>query len=375
MIYLDSAATSLLKPPEVGRAVLRAIGECASPGRGIHAPAMRAAEIVYSCREEAAALFGVPKPENVIFTLNATHGLNIAVRTVVKPGMRVMTSGYEHNAVTRPLHYIGAVIDAAEAPAFDTEALLESFRKKLPDADAVVCTHVSNVFGYILPICEIAAMCRQRGIPLIVDASQSAGALDVDFSALGAEFCAMPGHKGLMGPQGTGLLLCRDSAQPLLFGGTGSLSGSYEMPEDLPDRLEAGTHNVCGIAGLREGLRFIRRTGTARIRRKEDALTDMLAGGLAEMDGLSVLLPPKGNRAGIVSVIPKSISCEELSARLGRYGVAVRAGLHCAPQAHRTAGTDGTGTVRFSVSWFNSPREIEKALALVKKSLQKGYRM
>ena len=369
MIYLDSAATSLLKPPEVGRAMLRAMRECASPGRGIHEPAMRAAETVYACREEAAALFHVPKPENVIFTMNATHGLNIAIRSVVRPGMRVVVSGYEHNAVTRPLYDTGAVMDTVKAHAFDTEAWLEDFRKKVPGADAVVCTHVSNVFGYILPVGEIASICREWEVPLIVDASQSAGAIDIDFSALDAVFCAMPGHKGLLGPQGTGLLLCRDGARPLLFGGTGSMSDSYAMPGELPDRLEAGTHNVCGIAGLLEGIRFIRRTGAARIGRKEATLAKLFADGLKTANGFSLIVPKDEERSGIVSVVPQSVSCEELAEKLGRNGVAVRAGLHCAPQAHRTAATIATGTVRFSMSYFNEPREMERALDLIKKSL------
>ena len=191
----------------------------------------------------------------MVFTFNATHGLNIAIKTLVKPGSTVLISGYEHNAVTRPLRAIPNVtVKAAESPLFDREAALEAFRRELtPEVDAVVCTHVSNVFGFILPIESIAALCRQRGCPLVVDASQSAGCLPLSFRELGAAFIAMPGHKGLYGPQGTGLLLCGDGAEPLLEGGTGSVSLSQEMPDFLPDRLEAGTHNIAGIAGLLEG--------------------------------------------------------------------------------------------------------------------------
>ena len=375
MIYLDSAATSLLKPPAVGRAVGQAIRDCASPGRGVHDPAMRAAEIVYSCREEAAALFGMTEPDKVVFTMNATHGLNIAIRSMITAEMRVVVSGYEHNAVVRPLHASGAAMDIASAPLFDTEALIESFRKRLPGADAAVCTHVSNVFGYILPIEEIAALCRAENIPLIVDASQSAGALELDFPRLGARFCVMPGHKGLMGPQGTGILLCADTALPLLYGGTGGMSVSPDMPGELPDRLEAGTQNVCGIAGLREGIRFVRRLGTVRIREKENLLIGMLRDGLKTMGELTVVAPDRADHGGIVSVVPLGISCEELAARLNRRGVAVRAGLHCAPQAHRTGGTLSTGTVRFSVSVFNTPQEISRALEITKKSLSNNYKM
>ena len=375
MIYLDSAATSLMKPPQVSRSIRYALENCASPGRGVHAPAMRAAEIVYSCREEAAGLFHMTEPEKVVFTMNATHGLNIAIRSIVRKGMRTVVSGYEHNAVVRPLNALGAMLDIAQAPLFDTEALLDSFRSKVSGAGAVVCTHVSNVFGYVLPIYDIAAICQKEHVPLIVDASQSAGTLEVDFPRLGAAFCAMPGHKGLMGPQGTGILLCAESAFPLLYGGTGGMSESPDMPDDLPDRLEAGTQNVCGIAGLREGIRYIRRTGTDNLHRWENSLLKNLTDGLRGIDELKVLVPPEGNHAGIVSAVPRNISCEELSSRLDKSGVAVRAGLHCAPQAHRTAGTISTGTVRFSLSPFNTRQEIRQALELTKKSLKYNNKM
>ena len=375
MIYLDSAATSLLKPPSVEREMLRALRTCASPGRGAHAPAMRAAETVYACRQAAAALFHVSDPENIVFTVNATHALNIAVFSLVGKGSRVAVSGYEHNAVIRPLHALGAVIDVVEAPAFDTGAILDGFRRKIPGAAAVVCTHVSNVFGYILPIEEIASICAQEGVPLIVDASQSAGHLKVDFDALGAEFIAMPGHKGLMGPQGTGILLCRNGGEPLMYGGTGSMSKSADMPDLLPDRLEAGTANVCGIAGLKAGIEYILKNGIESLRRRETMLSDALAEGLEKTEGLAVLRPEGPNRTGVVSVLPASMSCEELADRLGSRGVAVRSGYHCAPMAHRTAGTDDTGTVRFSVSPFNTPGEIRRALEITEKCLNNNYKM
>ena len=200
MIYLDSAATTLQKPPEVAMAATRAIRQLASPGRGGHRPAMEAAKVAFSCREEAAALFHVPTPEQVVFTASATHGLNLAIGTLVRPGARVALSGYEHNAVTRPLHARNAKLLVARAPLFRPEAMVAAFREQLDlGAEVAVCTHVSNVFGYILPMEEIARLCRERGVPLIVDASQSAGALPLDFQALGADFVAMPGHKGLYG--------------------------------------------------------------------------------------------------------------------------------------------------------------------------------
>lgn len=370
MIYLDSAATSLLKPPQVGEAMRGALASCASPGRGVHAPAMAAADLAYACREEAASFFHMDAPERVVFTMNATHGLNIAIRSLVKPGMRVVVSGYEHNAVTRPLYALGAAVRVANAPLFDSDALIQAFRDALPGSGAAVCTHVSNVFGYRLPLEEIAALCREYGVPLIVDAAQSAGIFDIDFPALGAAFLAVPGHKGLLGPQGTGLLLCAGETRPLLFGGTGSMSADPRMPEELPDRLEAGTQNICGVAGLLAGLRYIRAQGLDTLRRREEALTAILADGLKSMPGLTVPLPEEGERAGVISAVPGEMSCEELAMALGEEGVAVRPGLQCAPMAHRTAGTIDTGTVRFSLSPFNTPGEIRAAMDITKNILK-----
>ena len=247
MIYLDAAATTLEKPPQVRQAMAQAAAELSTPGRGSHPAARRAEETAFRCRAEAAALFGVPSPENVVFTMNATHGLNIAIRSLVVPGSRVVISGYEHNAVCRPLYAIpGVRLTVVDAPPFRREQAAEEFRRAiLAGADAVIVNHVSNVFGCVQPLEEIAGVCRSRGVPLLVDASQSAGTLPLHLTELGAAFIAMPGHKGLYGPQGTGLLLCGERpARPLLLGGTGSASRDRQMPPTLPDRLEAGTHNM-----------------------------------------------------------------------------------------------------------------------------------
>ncbi len=369
MIYLDSAATTLQKPASVARASAWAIGHLASPGRGGHQPAMAAADTAFACREEAARLFHVLEPERVVFTFNATHGLNIAIHTLVKPGSRVVISGYEHNAVTRPLHAIaGLEIRVARGPLFDREATLEAFRRELDrGADAAVCTHVSNVFGFILPVEEIAALCRERGVPLIVDASQSAGCLPLDFAALGAAFAAMPGHKGLYGPQGTGLLLCGMDPQPLLAGGTGSESRLQTMPAFLPDRLEAGTHNMAGLAGLLEGLRFVRRRGVESIAAQEGLLIRAMGEGLGEIPGVRAFLAEDPMaQAGVLSFQVEGLDCEDVGELLGRAGFALRAGLHCAPLAHESAGTLDRGTVRASLSVFNTHREVEKFLRAVR---------
>ena len=373
MIYLDCAATSLQKPAAVGVAAGNAVRRLASPGRGGYPAAMDAADVLLDCRTELAGLFHVADPARVIFTSGATHGLNIAIRSLVSPGDRVVVTGYEHNAVIRPLYALGADIYVAASPLFDPDAAAEAFRRGLRGAKAAVCCHVSNVFGATAPLDRIAAMCRASGVPLIVDASQSAGSVPLDFDGLGAAFAAMPGHKGLLGPQGTGVLLVGGDAapSPLLLGGTGSESELPVMPPYLPDRLEAGTHNMPGVAGLLEGVRWVRRHGTASVLRHETRLRTLAAALLSGHDGLEVFAAPDGAwQSGVLSVRPAAVDCEEAARRLARRGIAVRAGLHCAPLAHRTAGTLDTGTVRLSFSPFTTEREVRAACAAILRLLK-----
>ena len=357
MIYLDNGATSLHKPVQVYRAVERAMRQCANPGRGGYGAAMEAARQVYGCREAAAELFDC-LPEQVVLTSNCTHGLNIAIASLVRPGGRVVVSGFEHNAVTRPLGALGADIRVAGRKLFDWEDTLARFDEALkPGVDAAVFTHVSNVFGYILPVEELAGMCVSRGIPFILDAAQSAGSLSLSLKKLGAAFIAMPGHKGLLGPQGTGLLLCAAPAKPLLFGGTGTASVEQEMPRELPERLEAGTLNVPGIAGLAAGLRYLGHRGVEAIFREEHRQAMDCARGLEKL-GMEVFAGE--HQAATVSFLPP-MDCEEAAVLLARQGVAVRAGLHCAPFAHESAGTLETGTVRVSFG-FDASRDQTRGL-------------
>lgn len=365
MIYFDSAATTFQKPVTVQSAVQRAMQTCASVGRGGHAAAMAAAETVYNCRVMAAELFDA-EPEQVVFTMNATHALNTAIFSVLSPGARVVISGFEHNAVTRPLHALHADVRVAGEKLFDTEDTLRAFARAIEEKpNAVVCTHVSNVFGYVLPVEEIAKLCRARNIPFILDASQSAGTLPISLRQTGARFIAMPGHKGLYGPQGTGILLCADGGTPLLYGGTGSNSEDQAMPDFLPDRLEAGTHNVCGIAGLTEGMRFVSKQTAEAILRREHALLEQMKLELSGQENLRLFTGE--NQAGVLSLRVENTDCEEAAQALAQEGIAVRAGLHCAPLAHRSAGTADTGTVRLSFSAFNTPREVQRFAGQFKK--------
>ncbi len=364
MIYLDHGATSFPKPLAVRRAVEEAMALCANPGRGSHRPAARGAELVYQCREAAGRLFHTA-PEQVVFTSNCTHGLNMAIRTLVRPGMPVAVSGFEHNAVVRPLYALNADIRVAGRRLFDPKNTLAEFVRALDrGAEAAVFTQVSNVFGYRLPAEEMARACRERGIPFVIDAAQSAGAMDIDLEALGADFIAMPGHKGLLGPMGTGILLCGRLPEPLLQGGTGSESEDPAMPDFLPDRAEAGTANVPGIAGLLAGLRLVLQQGPEAIGQREAKLAADTGRRLEQM-GYQVFHGP--GQTGTLS-FRGSGDGQLLAERLGKAGVAVRAGLHCAPLAHESAGTLDTGTVRVSFG-HDSTREDARRFLQILQSL------
>lgn len=373
MIYLDNAATTLEKPPEVATSVSRAIGSLASAGRGGHSAALEAANVMFKCREAVGELFNVDNPERVVFTLNATHGLNIAIKSLISPGDKAVISGYEHNAVLRPLHALGAKIKIAESDLFEPEVCVSKFDRMIDGSTkAVVINHVSNVFGYIQPVERVAEICRKRGVPLIIDASQSAGCIELDFQALGAAFIAMPGHKGLYGPQGTGVLICGENTKPIMEGGTGSESLLPDMPSFLPDRLEAGTQSACGIAGLLEGVKYVLKRGAGAILDHEKNLIALAAEYLEDISGLKVFYSPYHGvyQTGVLSFIARGIDSEKMGAALGERGIAVRAGLHCAPLAHKTAETVDTGTVRVSVSDFNTEGEIRRFARNLKQILQ-----
>lgn len=364
MIYLDAAATTLQKPPAVRHAMARAMIECANPGRSGHRPALSAARVVYDCREAAAQFFGLKDPERVVFTMNATHGLNIAIQSLLHRGGHAVITGYEHNSVVRPLEHLaekGVTYTVARWPLFDRTAACVAVAEALrQDTRCVIVNHVSNVFGSLAPLEEIDALCAQKGIPMIVDASQSAGVLPLDLSRLrAAAFVCMPGHKGLYGPQGTGILLCCKDSElySLIQGGTGSASLEKRQPHWLPDALESGTLNVPGIAGLHEGLRFVA-AHREEIRGREEALCRRLAQRLANIPGVTCWHAAEG-QSGVLSFRLEGIDPETVGSRLAQKGICVRCGLHCAPLAHESAGTLPQGTVRVSFSAFTGTSEAD----------------
>ncbi|MDL2273094.1 aminotransferase class V-fold PLP-dependent enzyme [Oscillospiraceae bacterium OttesenSCG-928-G22] len=374
MIYLDNAATTMKKPSAVSRAVITALGESGGAGRGTHAAAASAGETMFQCREAAAALFGVTDPEKVVFTMNATHALNIAIHSLSarRGDERCVISGYEHNSVYRPLVALekrGLAIHVAKAQLFEPEMQVFAFEQALEKkTDFAVCTAVSNVFGYVLPFERIDELCYKKGVPLILDASQAAGAVKINLSKLKAtQFVCLPGHKGLYGPQGTGLLLCKNGAKPLLYGGSGSDSLSPEMPDYLPDGLEAGTQNAHGIAGLLEGIRYVRRIGEDAILKHEKSL---IADAVYALSGHPSIRPHTCEnqfcQSGALSVSFVGGDPERAAEYLADRGICVRAGLHCAPLAHQTAGTHRLGTLRMSVSSFSTRREVYRFAAELK---------
>ena len=364
-IYLDAAATSLWRPMAVAEAAARSILTHAGYGRDQSAAAEAAAEEVYACREAAARLFGLSDPARAVFCASATHALNTAIFGLCVPGKACVASCFEHNAAARPLYELArrgvSEVFTARAPLFDADGLAAAFERLIEEKapGLVVCTMVGNVFGNRLPVERIGACARAHGAAFVCDASQAAGTLDVDVRALGADAVCVPGHKGLLGPTGTGLLLAGGrTPRPLLFGGTGVDSELPGQPETLPERLESGTLNVCGICGLRAGLEYVA-AHRERLHRRKSALCAAAAARLAEA-GFSVFDPGDGFDAGVFSFDP-GFDSERAAGILAENGIAVRGGLHCAPAAHRAAGTLARGTVRISPGPDLRRRAVDRA--------------
>nr|WP_320147265.1 aminotransferase class V-fold PLP-dependent enzyme [uncultured Anaeromusa sp.] len=371
MIYLDNAATTWPKPKAVAEALVTCIEAVpGTPGRGLHQGARQAARIAFEAREEIAALFDVDDATRIAFCGNATQALNTALFGVVQPGDIVVTSSWEHNAVVRPLYELEkqGVIVRKIPPSQDGPLDIAALEAALPGAKALVLTHASNVTGAILPIQEAAALAARYGCLVVVDAAQTAGVEEIKAS-WGLHVIAFAGHKGLMGPQGTGGLYVdpRVSVKPLIFGGTGSRSEEREQPAFYPDCLESGTLNTPGLAGLLAGVRFVRATGLAEIRCRENGFAEKLRAALRKMQGISM----KGEKQGPLQTAVLSFTVQGVDSNMAalwleeKAGIICRAGLHCAPWAHQTLGTLKTGTVRLSPGYFNTDAEIEAAVKAI----------
>jgi cysteine desulfurase family protein len=381
LIYLDHAATSWPKPPQVTDAVVQAmLHDAANPGRGSHAMAVRASRVLFDTRKQLAKLFNIKNPNDIAFASNTTMALNMAIKGWVKPGDHVITTSVEHNSVRRPLYYLEQTIgievtyvegdERGNINIDDVAAAIQS------NTTLVVANHSSNLLGTIIPIDKIAELTKSKGIKLLVDAAQSAGILPVDVRGMGIDLLAFPGHKGLLGPQGTGGLYIDPEVDlvPLLHGGTGSQSEAREQPQVRPDRYEAGTQNTPGLAGLRAGVQYVLNETVQNIHTKEWTLAQRMMEGLSTVPGLKLLGPKLGEqRTGIVAFIVDGIDPSELSFILDQhYSIAVRAGFHCTPLAHACAGTTSTGAIRASVGLFTTEDEVD-ALTNAMTEITKNY--
>ena len=374
LVYLDYAATSAVRPGPVVEAVARYLRDVgATPGRAGHRRAVEAGRMVLRCRRMLAELFNAPgDPGRVTFHLNATHALNAALFGLLRPGDRVVRTAYDHNAVRRPILALAQRGVEAVVLQGDPEGGvdLEEAERALDGARLLVVTHANNVIGNVLPVADLAERAHASGALVLVDAAQSAGHVPVDVERMGADLLAFTGHKGLLGPQGTGGLWVREGVElpPSFFGGTGGDSDSPDMPALLPDRLEAGSMNGPGIAGLLAGVEWLMERGVDALHARESALKWRLWDALYQVPGVAMQSPPDFGRpsAGIVTITIHGVDPAEAALRLDRdFGVLVRAGLHCAPESHDILGTGGTGAVRFSVGWATMEAEVDRAAAAV----------
>ena len=369
MIYLDSSATSLLKPPQVAEAVFRSFNTIGNAGRGAHAPTLNASRLIYDTREKLAALFGTPDPSRIAFTCNATEALNIAIHGAIHPGEHVITTACEHNSVLRPLYLkekegTELTIIPADKKGRIRYDLLESSVKS--NTSAIVLTHASNLSGNVTDLAFVSNFAKKHGLLLIVDASQTAGSLPINVVKMGIDILCFTGHKGLFGPQGTGGLYVREglTLSPLKSGGSGIHSFDRQHPTDMPTALEAGTLNGHGIAGLNAGLDYILSTGVKNIHAKEISLARRFVNGISDISDLKLYGDIDAPlRTPIISLNIGNMSSASVSDILWEdYEICIRAGANCAPLMHKTFGTEKQGAVRFSFSCFNTEAEIDTAI-------------
>lgn len=372
MIYLDNAATTMKKPPQVAEAMVAALNTLGNSARGAHRGALDASHTVYGARVRIARLLGCPRPDHVVFTANVTEALNVAINGLLEPGDHVVTTVLEHNSVLRPLYRLeterGIHLDFVGADHLgnpDYDAFQRLIR---PETRLVVCTHASNLTGNLVDIRRVADTAHDRGALLVVDAAQTAGTRPVDMMDFGADVLCFTGHKGLMGPQGTGGLCIRPGVEirPLKVGGTGVQTYSRAQPSQLPVHLEAGTLNGHGLAGLAAAVDYLNEVGLEQIEAHEAALTRQFYEGVRSIPGITVYGDFSGDRAAIVTLNIRDYDSGAVSDALAEdYGIATRAGAHCAPRMHEALGTKEQGAVRFSFSWFTTEEEIDVAIRAV----------
>jgi cysteine desulfurase family protein len=373
-IYLDNAATSFPKPAQVTESVERTLRlNAANPGRGGHQLSLEAGRLVMECRETVARFFGIGDETRIAFTANATEAINLGLFGVLQPGDRVVTTSMEHNAVVRPLRALSnqgvkVVRVMADSLGFVDPAAIR--QACIPGTRLLMVNHCSNVTGTLQAIEEIGPWCRKQGIIFMVDAAQSAGIFPIDVEAMAIDLLAVPGHKSLLGPPGTGFLYVRKGLdlRPLLYGGTGNFSQSEAQPVEMPERLESGTLNTIGLAGLKAGVEFLEAIGLEHIHSHDQELLGQLIDGLTRLEGVTLYGPLDSERhGGALSFNIKNIDPAMLGFRLDHeYGICCRVGLHCAPAAHDTIGTLPEGTVRLSPGYFNTTDDIEQTLSALR---------
>ncbi|MCG9969323.1 aminotransferase class V-fold PLP-dependent enzyme [Pelotomaculum terephthalicicum JT] len=373
MVYLDNAATSWPKPETVHLEMIKCVKEYgANPGRSGHRMAMKASEKIFECRENLARLFGITDPLRIVFASNATEAINLAVKGLLASGDHAIISSMEHNAVVRPLKKLetaGVELSIVKADLQGKIDPTDIAKRIKPNTTLLVVTHASNVTGTVNDLACLGRLAKKHNIFFMVDAAQTAGSYPVHAGLMNIDLLAFAGHKGLFGPQGTGGLYVRAGLRldTLKEGGTGSISESPWQPDFLPDRFESGTLNTPGIAGLSEGVKYVLETGIENIRNHENRLTGYMLDGLSEMKKVRVHGCGNGEqRIGVVSITIDGKDCHEVCRELDeRYDIAARGGLHCAYLAHETIGTQKTGTIRFSIGFFNTIKDIDKALTAV----------
>lgn len=372
MIYLDNAATTLHKPQQVIDAVVHAMQSMGNCARGTHEEALDAARTVYDARVRLASLFGCPRVDHVAFTANSTEALNMAINGLIDPGDHVISTDLEHNSVLRPLYRLeaehGAELSFVPADKLGNVDYADFERLMKPNTRAVVCTHASNLTGTVLDIERIAKTAHSHGALVIVDASQTAGCWPIDMKKMGIDVLCFTGHKGLMGPQGTGGICVKEDIEirPFKVGGSGVQSYSRTHPAEYPTRLEAGTLNGHGIAGLGAAAKFISETGVENIHAKERSLMLRFYEGVKNIEGVTVYGDFTKDKTAIVALNIRDYESGEVSYELSQgYGIATRPGAHCAPRMHKALGTAEVGAVRFSFSFYNTEEEIDEAVRAV----------